>query len=153
KDYLRRNKQKIFFHLPFEYDCCSTCIEQFPNRAIYSEQSFQEELTDNYRTFLPNNYRDIESENGTITDLFRIQNNLYIHTQEALWHLPQNIQERVTGDIISFIGTGSFFSIPPRKIVDDSQSSAGTKHKWATIKTRYGVFFVSENENKIYKFD
>lgn len=152
-DYKRFNKQKVFFHLPIEYDCCSDCQEDFPHRVHYSEQSFQEELTDNFRVFLPNNYRDIEGETGEITDLFRIKNNIYIHTEEALWHQPQNFQERVTGDIVSFLGTGGYFSVPPRKILDDNKVSAGTKHREATLKTKHGVFFVSENEKKIYNFD
>lgn len=152
-DYKRRNKEKIFNHLPLEYDCCSDCNETFPHRYHYSEQSFQEELTDNFRTFLPNNYRDIEGETGKITDIFRIQNNLYIHTEEALWHQPQNFQERVTDQVVSFIGTGEYFSIPPRKIVDDSNSSAGNTHKWARIKTRFGVLFPSHKEKKWYIFD
>jgi hypothetical protein len=153
-DYRRRNKQKIYFSITAEYDCCSDCLEEFPHRIHWSEQSFQEELTDHYRTFLPNDYRDIEGETGKITDLFKIQNNLYIHTQEGLWHLPQNIQERITGDIVSFIGTGSYFSIPPRRIVDDETGmSAGTQHKWATLKTPYFVAFVSEALKTIYTFD
>lgn len=153
-DYKRREKEKVYFHLGIEYDCCSDCIEVFPHRVHNSEQSFQEELTDNYRVFLPNNYTDIEGETGVVTDLFRIQNNLYIHTEEALWHIPQNIQERVTDDIVSFIGTGEFFGIPPRKIVDSNNGgSAGTKHKWATIKTPSGVFFISESEGVVYRFD
>ncbi len=153
-DYARREKEKQFSHLGIEYDCCSNCREDFPHRSHFSEQSFQEELTDNYRTFLPNNYRDLEGERGEITDIFRFQNNLYIHTEEALWHLPQNIQERVTDDIVSFIGTGDFFNIPPRLIVDDSNGhSAGTKHKWSTIKTPHGVFFISELEGVVYQFN
>ena len=152
-DYKRRNKQKFFNHLPLEYDCCSDCTETFPHRVHHSEQSFQEELIDNYRTFLPNNYKDIEGETGVITDIFRIQNNLFIHTESALWHLPQNIQERVTGDLVSFIGTGSYFSIPPRKMVDDSNSSAGSMNKWGRIKTKYGVLFPSYIEKKWYLFN
>ena len=152
-DYNRINRQKIYFHLPIEYDCCSDCNEEFPHRIHYSEQSFQEELTDNYRVFLPNNYRDIEGEKGVITDVFRLQNNLYIHTQEAMWHLPQDIQERITGDVVSFIGTGNFFSIPPRKIVDTDIASAGNEHKWARLKTKNGVFFPFEKERKIFKFN
>jgi len=153
-DYARRDKEKIFFHLGLEYDCCSDCLEDFPHRNYYSEQSFQEELTDNYRVFLPNNYLDMEGETGEITNIFRIQNNLYIHTEEALWHLPQNIQERVTGDVVSFIGTGSFFSIPPRLILDgENGNSAGSQHKWGTLKTPHGVFFVSERQGVIYQFN
>ena len=50
---------KKYYQLPLQYDCCSECVENFPHRVHYSEQSFQEELSDNYRTFLSNNYRDI----------------------------------------------------------------------------------------------
>lgn len=152
-DYSRRNHQKAYNHLGLEYDCCSDCIETFPHRFHWSEQSFQEELTDNFRMFLPNNYKDLEAETGRITDIFRIQNNLYIHTEEGLWHCPQTFQERVTSDILSFIGTGEYFSVPPRKIVDDANSSAGNIHKWARTKTKFGVFFPSWKEKKWYLFN
>ena len=77
-DYSRRNKQKIYHHLPLEYDCCSKCQEDFPHRVRYSEQSYQEELSDNYRVFLPNNYRDIEGETGEITNIFRFYNSIIL---------------------------------------------------------------------------
>lgn len=152
-DYTRRNKQKAYFHLGLEYDCCTDCVETFPHRFHWSEQAFQEELTDNFRMFLPNNYKDLEAETGPITDIYRIGNNLYIHTAEGLWHCPQTFQERVTQDIISFIGTGEYFSVPPRKIVDDTNSSAGNSHKWARTKTKYGVLFPSYKEKKWYLFN
>ena len=153
-DYLRKNKQKIYYHLPLEYDCCSECQEDFPHRIHYSEQSYQEELTDNYRIFLPNNYKDIEGETGEITNIFRLYNNLYIHTREGLWLMPRNYQERVTDQIVSFIGTGSYFEIPPQKVLDDETgNSAGCQHKWSTIKTPNGLYFVSENQRKIYNLD
>lgn len=153
-DYHRKNKQKIFYHLPLEYDCCSECQEDFPHRWHWSEQSFQEELTDNYRVFLPNNYKDLEGETGEATNVFKIGNNLFIHTQEALWEIPRSYQERVTDQIVSFIGTGSYGEVPARKVIDDDTgSSAGSQHKWALIKTPSGVFFPSENQRKIYQFD
>ena len=46
---------KKYYAIPLSYDCCSDCVEQFPHRIHYSQQSFQEEKTDNYRIFLPNN--------------------------------------------------------------------------------------------------
>lgn len=153
-DYCRLNKQKIYYHLPLEYDCCTECVEDFPHRVHYSEQSFQEELTDNYRVFLPNNYRDIEGETGEIKNIFKIGNDLFIHTLEGLWQMPKNYQERVTDQIVSFIGTGSYFEVPPQKVMDDDTgSSAGTQHKWSAIKTPNGYFFVSENQRKIYQFN
>ena len=153
KDYARRNEEKPLFALGVEYDCCSDCIEKFTHRVHYSEQSFQEELTDNYKIFLPNNYRDIDGETGEIMNIFKIQNNLYIHTREGLWNLPKNYQERITDQIVSFIGTGSYFEIPPQKIVDDDTgNSYGTYHKWSRLKTPYGYFFVCESQNAICQF-
>lgn len=153
-DYQRANTQKIYSHLPLEYDCCTECMEDFPHRIHYSEPSFQEELSDNYRVFLPNNYRDIDAETGEITNVFKLGNNLFVHTLEGLWQVPRNYQERVTDQIVSFVGTGSYFEISPQKIIDDDTgNSAGLQHKWSAIKIPQGYFFVTENQRKIYKFD
>lgn len=153
-DYTYTIPLKYSYMLPLNYNFCSDCIEKFPHRLHYSEQSFQEETTDNYRIFLPNNYRDIEGETGEITNIFRYNNNLYIHTEEALWLQPSSLQERVTGDIVTFIGTGSFFEVPPQKLIDDETGlSAGTIHKWASIKTPVGYYFISANNKSIYQFD
>lgn len=153
-DYERKNVQKIFAHLPIEYDCCSDCKEAFPHRWRWSQQSFQEELTDNYQVFLPNNYKDIEGESGEIVNFFTLGERFYIHTKEALYEVPKNQQERVTDQIVSFIGTGSYFDIPPRKIVDSfSGNSAGLQHKWGATKTDVGYFFVCESQRTIFQFN
>jgi len=153
-DYLQKSDFRINFPLSETYSCCSDCNESFPHRIRWSEQSYQEEVSDNFNVFKENNYKDIEGFTGEITNLFRIQNNLYVHTEEALWHLPQNFQERITEDLVSFIGTGEYFSIPPRMILDTSNGiSAGSSHKWATLKTPQGVFFVSEYLGVVYLFN
>lgn len=152
-DYLRFNKQKIFFHLPLEYDCCSECNEEFPHRWHWSQQSFQEELIDNYRVFLPNNYRDINGETGAITNMFKINNDLFIHTEGALYLSPRNYQERITDQVVSFLGTGELFSVPPQKISDGNNYVGGTNLKWANVKTIYGYFFVSDIDRAIYLFN
>tara|TARA_R110000787_G_scaffold599_2_gene2232 strand:+ start:816 stop:4898 length:4083 start_codon:yes stop_codon:yes gene_type:complete len=154
-DYERRERQKAFFAISNTYDYCSTCIEKFPHRIWKSNQSFSEDSFDNFRVFLPNNYKDISGEGGEITDLFVMKNNIFIHTEKILWHQPQNFQERVTSEIVSFLGTGDYFNIPSRKIVDADGLSAGVEvgDKWATIKTPYGTFFLSKGEGRYYQFD
>jgi hypothetical protein len=71
KDYHTKERIVSYRPLPSNYNCCSECLGEYPNRIMYSEQSFQEETTDNFRVFLPNNSRDIEAEFGPITDLLR----------------------------------------------------------------------------------
>ena len=153
KDYMRENHEKMFYHLPMEYSINRNDPEHFTHRIHYSEQSYQEELMDNYKVFLPNNYRDIEGEFGEITDLLRKDNKLYIFTRESFWYLPQNLQQQVTSDLITVIGTGEFFAINPQRILDDKNGGGGTSHKWATILNRNGIFYASEIEGKVYIFD
>ena len=152
-DYRRTNKEKIEFSLPLDYECCSECQEDFPHRVRASQKSFQEELSDNFQLFLPNNYTDIPGETGEIMNSFVLNGRIFFHTKEALWQLVQNYQERVTDQIVSFIGTGSIFDIPAQRIVDNKGNSAGLQHKWATCRTANSYFFVSSNENRIYEFN
>lgn len=149
-DYMRFNHEKEYFHLPLTYDCCTDPNLEYSLRRFFSQQSFQEEATDNYRVFLPNNYSDMEGEHGEITNMYRLGNNLFMQTKESLWQQPANLQERVTSEIVTFIGTGDFLAIPPRKVIDDKLGSPGTKHKWATVKTPLGVFIVDEVEHKVF---
>lgn len=152
-DYLRRNEQKIFYHLPLEYDCCSKCLEKMPHRIIYSESSFQEEKTDNYRKFLPNNYKELGGETGVITNIFNYNDKLFVHTEEALYVVPRNFQEKVIGEVVAFVGSGEFLSLPASKVICDSTGlSAGSQHQWSTLITSKGFLFVDEHSRTIYLY-
>lgn len=152
-DYSRQNLQNQYFPLADTYNCCSDCAESHPNRNQWSNQSFQEELSDNYKVFLPNNYVDIEGEHGDITGLFKRNNNLFINTSESIWVLPQSNQEKVNDQLVTYIGTGDFFSIPVKKIIDSELGSGGSQHKWAYLSTSSGQLIVNALEGKIYLFN
>lgn len=140
-----------FNTIPTNFDCCSKCLGEYTSRIIYSSQSFQEEKTDFYRVFLPNNYRDIESEKGEITNLFRFKENLYIQTTDALWYIPHSLQERATSEgVVTFLGTGDFFAIPPRLVLDTVKG--GCVDKWSVVKVPQGVFFYDSEGGDPYMF-
>ena len=152
-DYLQFDCYQKYFSLPQEYDCCSECKEKFPHRWMWSENAFAEELSDSFRLFKPNNYKDIPGDTGAITNLFVYGQNLYIHTQEALWLQPKAYQERVTDEIVTYVGTGEYGNLPARKIINDSTGmSAGLEHTFGAILTKYGYFFVSYNDRTVYQF-
>lgn len=153
-DLQRRGGMTTYFHLSPTYDCCSDCTEDFPHRFHWSEQSFQEELIDNYSMFKENNYKDLDGETGEIVNIFKIREQLFVHTKEALWAIPKNHQERVTDEIVSFIGTGSLYEIPPRKIIEGGNGmSAGLWHRESALLCEAGYFFVCEKQGKIFQFD
>jgi hypothetical protein len=138
---------KDYFPLPALYDCCKSCMGRSPFRMIYSQQSFQEEDADNYRVFLPNNYRDIEGHTGEIKDIQRSGKDLLVVTVDALWYLPSNVQERVSdAGIVSYLGSGEFFSLPPRIIIEQ----LGNADKFATISTPAGVVLMDTLYGRLY---
>lgn len=152
-DYTRRNGVKPYFHLPSHYDCCSKCREKFSHRWMWSETSLDEQIQDNYSVFKANNYKDIPGDTGEITNIVTLNNQLYLHTEDALWVQPRSYQERVTDEIVTYIGSGEYGQLPPRKLIDDTTGlSAGLQHKWGALKTRLGYIFVSEKERGIYVF-
>lgn len=151
-DYLRRNREKIYKVLSSAYDCCSECQESNFLRTHYSQQSFQEEKVDNYRVFLPNNYTDVPGEKGAITKLVALQNNLIALTDEGIWQFPKNQQREIIDQVISFVGTGSYFKIPPVALVDENNgSSAGCSNQWGVLKAPNGLYYISEKEGTVYE--
>jgi hypothetical protein len=151
-DYIHVSKERTFHYLPIEYTINVEESNHYDHRIMWSETSFQEEINDNFRVFLPNNYKDIEGEFGAITDLVRKSNKMYVFTRESFWYLPANIQQQITGELTTVIGTGEFFAIPPQKIVTDKHGSGGTTDKWSVVVTRYGIYYVSRIEGKAYKY-
>lgn len=150
-DYMRFGDMKQFSPLPLSYDCCtsSNADGRLVNRVYWSEKSFSDEKRDHFRKFLPNNYKDLPGETGGITNLVTLGNSLLIYTEEAMWRLPQAIQERTTTELTSYLGTGDFFSISPEKIVDDSKSSYGTTSGNTTEKTKFGIFNICEKDRTV----
>lgn len=78
KDYKVENRTKLYLPMPRDYNCCSDCRESFPYRVAYSQISFEEEMTDNFRKFLPNNYKDLPGDSGPINHMFNLRGKLYL---------------------------------------------------------------------------
>jgi hypothetical protein len=147
-DFSSINDVRIYKAMPITFynDCCDDCTALHRNRIYWSSQSFESEVTDNYKKVLPNNYIDVPSEFGEITGVFKQNNSLFYTTPRGLFALPQRYQERVVGSIVSFLGTGEYFSIPPKKITNDEMATAGTTHP--ILKTSNGVIIVDSQYGK-----
>lgn len=158
-DYTRTNNEKVFIHLPVNYQPVKKGVVQYPNRIWYSEESFQDEVSDNFQRFLPNNYKDMEQELGSITHLFRVSfislyrsiDNLYVQTTGGLWKWPKEIQEKAsTTDLSTYIGTGEFLSLNPIKV---NNCVGGLKYRRASYRIEEGLVFVDDINRSVYLFD
>lgn len=140
QDFFVQDRYRIYTPLKSNYDCCNQCAAEFDNRIVYSEASFQEEDVDQYRVFLANNYHDLDGGTGEISQIKRWEDRLIIFTQEGVWYLPPQLQERVNSEgIVSYVGTGSFFGIPPKKFI--ASKTSGCTDPRTIIDTPEGIFF------------
>ena len=151
-DFSRTNKEYVFLPIPITFKCCSKCLEEHRNRFTWSQQSFQEERVDNYRVFLPNDYKDIDAQHGEINNAIPYHERLLILTEDGLWVSVASLQERVAGDIVTYLGTGQFLGVPERKAIDDEIGAVGCQHQWGALKTRFGVFIADEKESSLYLY-
>jgi len=149
-DYSRLPREKVYFSIPKTYDCNSKCLEKWSNRILWSERSFSEDKADTYRTFLPNNYRDLTSEYGNITAIEILGEKLYVFTDRMLFVYPPNYQERINDDFVTFIGTGEFLGQGPQRLIDDSIGGVGTRFSRSVTKSNNSILFVDDINHKIY---
>ena len=152
KDYHKLNNENIFVPLPLQFDYCSACHEDFPYRIAYSEQGFQEEQRDLFKAFLTNNYRDIPAHRGEIWNMWTLDNAIFVHTKESLWRVDpsRNVMSPADGERSIYIGTGDFFSSPPKEILQSETGYLGCQSQWGTQKTESGVFWPDPVQGHIF---
>jgi len=153
KDYSKSDSVKPSFSLDLNYEFCKDCAEQFPTRIIYSETGNQEARVDNYRIFLANNYRDLPANTGEITNLFVNFDELYAHTDKSLFRIITKPYQINTDQTTLYVGTGEFFSVPPREMVSIDYGYTGSKCKWGTKSTEFGTIFINDLTGKVFVLD
>lgn len=148
KQYSAINNTKVTVSTPLLFDE----VVNFPNRSVYSEQSFESELTDQYRIIPPNNFHDIPKDRGPITDTFVFGNNFFHHTEFCLWQSffnPNTVQSTSQGDVV--LGNAGIFRIPSKPIIDIKGGYMGTLDKSGT-NTPFGRVFLDHHQGKVFLF-
>lgn len=149
-DYSKSDALKPYSSLEGNYQYCKDCRESFPQRLVYSETGNQEEKADNYRTFYANNYRDLPAHTGPITNIFINFDDLYAHTALGYYKIITKPYQINTNQATLYVGTGEFFSVPPRQGVSVDYGYAGSTQKFSTKATEYGTIFVDNNTGKVF---
>jgi hypothetical protein len=151
-DYSKLNNDKVYFPLADNFDYCDDCDGKEQYSIYYSEKANITDIQDNYKVILPANFKIMPGESGIITNLFVEQDQLYCHTERALWALQTRPQQLDTNENTLFIGTGEFLSIPPKRLISTRYGYAGSIDKFATISTQFGTFFIDNEVGQIFQF-
>jgi hypothetical protein len=132
---------------------CNSCIHELTNRIYYSEVSFQEEITDMYRIFKANNYKDLDATSGPITELFINKYQLYALTPKSLWFISTNPQQLQSTDSVLYIGTGDYLGIPAVKTSSATQGHGGASFQHAILINEMGAFYIDNLSRKILQLN
>lgn len=150
KDYSKAIDLKPKFPLALGYDYCSRCLNKYPYRIVFSEKSYQEDRTDSYRKILANSYRDISASTGEIFNLLRESDTLFVRTTQSLWYIPTKQQEMKTDAGTIQIGTGEFFSLPPKELVSTTIGYNGGQTTLDLVVNEYGAIYADANAGIVF---
>ena len=137
----------------YDPEIAEKCYTYWPNRIIYSLPQHKESRYDGWTSFLVNNYRDFISK---VTDVRSVGlGGAYILfdslapaklTAEDDWKYGQ--KQKLT------IGDGGLFSQPLQHVVnaDPSFEYGSCQDRMSVTNTPAGLFYMSQNQGKVFEF-
>ena len=149
-DYLINYLSKWFTGLPITYNYCNKCGNKFPNRIIWSNVSFTEELRDNWRVYLSENFTSVGT--SPITALHYDRNRLIVRSTKTLHSLTPNPQQVNSDAGTIYLGTGDFLSIPPSQMINVDYGFGGGSGRMDHVDTEYGWVTVDQQTGQVFLF-
>jgi hypothetical protein len=139
--------------LPRDYDpqLYSSCFEYYPRRSVYSLQQRSGLRRDNWRNYLPLNYKDFYGKINIIKPLNATGCIILFEDAEPTTFVGQDQLQTTAGTKVS-IGDSGLFQQNFQSLVnaDDALSYGASISSRAAINTPYGLFFVSQDIGKIF---
>lgn len=130
-----------------------SCYSYYPKRVMYSLPQELELKKDNWKIFLPNNYKDL---NGRVTAIKSINKTgaLIMMNNESPIELMGVDQLQTDAGIKITLGDGGLFNQPLQNITnaDKSYQFGSCQNRYAISSTPHGLFYVSQEQGKIFNY-
>ena len=142
--------------LPRDYNplTYASCYTYRPNRVIYSLPQQSGSKKDSWRLFLTNNYKDFPSRVSCIKPINKTGSLFMMAYQGPLSFMGvEELKMDGTGAKIT-IGDGGLFQQAMQSVtnVDESFEYGSNQGRYCSINTVHGVFWVSQNQGKIFLY-
>jgi hypothetical protein len=133
-----------------------TCYSYYPNRVVYSLPQQDESKKDNWRVYLANNYKTFGSRVTSIKSINKTGALFMMAYQSPMQFMGvEELKLETTGAKIT-IGDGALFSGPQQLQAlvnaDDSYEYGSCQNKFANLGCNHGVFWVSQNQGKVFQY-
>jgi hypothetical protein len=133
------------------YDA-EVCFVYRPRRIIYSlPQNTSELRVDNWRVFLPLNYRDFISKVTAIKPIFTSGAMILFENESPI--LFKGVEELTTSSNTKItIGDGGLFNQPLQNMSNSDRpyEYGSCQNRLSCVNTPYGAFYMSQNQGKIF---
>ena len=128
-----------------------TCFVYQPTRLIYSLPAQYEGLKDGWKVFLPNNYYDFENVVTCIKPVNKSGAMIFFDAASPVQFQGTDQLQTDLGTKLT-IGDGGLFSQPMQQLVnvDRSHEYASCQNRLSVINTPAGIFWISQNQGKIF---
>lgn len=141
--------------LPRDYDPAvyTSCFEYFPKRAVYSLPQKSGMRRDNWRNYLPLNYKDFKGKISTIKSLNAQGAVILFEDAEPVQFVGVDTLQTAGGVKVT-IGDGGLFQQNMQSLVnaDDSLEYGSTRASRSAVNTPYGMFYISQKTGKVMHF-
>lgn len=141
---------------PNNYDplLAETCYIYRPNKLIYSLPAQFEQIGDTWNVFLPNNYTNFLSKISGMKSVNKSGLMIFFESQSPL--MFQGLDQLQTGlGTALTIGDGALFSQPQQNVTNAERpyEYASSQSRLGIINTPVGIFWISQNQGKIFSFN
>lgn len=140
----------------FDPKKAESCYSYYPNRVVYSLPQQDESKKDNWRVYLANNYKTFGSRVTAIKSINKTGALFMMAYQSPMQFMGvEELKLDGTGAKIT-IGDGALFSGPQQLQAlvnaDESFEYGSCQNKFANLGCTHGVFWVSQNQGKVFQY-
>jgi len=140
--------------LAYNPEIAEECFTYRPNRVIYSLPQNQGNVKDFWRVFLPLNYQDFKSRVSAIKPLNKNGALMLFDNEAPLQFLGVDQLQLGSGNKIT-IGDGGLFTGQPLQSLTSTDAPyeyGSCQNRLSVVNTAYGVFWISQNQGKIFNY-
>ena len=153
-DVTMQSLMNLYPTVPFNHLNVVSNKSDFPTRVIRSVRNNKSGLIDNFRSYLPGEYRDLPRNRGELWNLSVYENVLLPQLERALMKTKgkESLQTGAgIGDASEIaLGDGNLFKSDPNEILYTERGYAGTLSQWSVCTSRYGHLSVDKKTGKIF---
>lgn len=123
------------------------------NNFIYSSPQITTSEVDSWKTFKVNDYQELPSDNGNVKKIFRLGDNLFVHTTDMILDLLTGSRNISLDKGTLLLGSGNLFSRAVPIYGGVQEGYAGLLDPNASFVSAQGYVFPDRKSKKLYIFN